>query len=202
MPGSSPARPHPADPTREVSTRDRIVSSALRLFADHGFAGTTVKRIALDAGVSQGLMYTYFNSKDDLLRDIFSKGMNDVLATLESRDDAGDPLDAIEELLLHSFAVVEEHSELWRILYALRTQSAVLERLGLEMNAFTDQIEERLAALCARAGLSDPEIEAKILFALVDGANQHRTLRSRPYPVKDVVLAVMAKYRAQLSDQK
>ena len=198
MPDSSPTSPPRTDSAGELYTRDRILSSALRLFADYGFAATTVKRIALDAGVSQGLMYTYFNSKDDLLREIFTQGMQDVLATLESRDDAGDPVDAIEELLLHSFAVLEEHSALWRILYTLRTQSAVLERLGLEMNAYTDQIEERLAALCARAGLRDPNVEAKVLFAIVDGANQHRTLSSRPYPVNDVVLAVMAKYRAQL----
>ena len=41
------------------------------LFARHGYAGTTVRMIGREAGVSTGLLYAYFESKEGLLRAIF-----------------------------------------------------------------------------------------------------------------------------------
>lgn len=40
-------------------SRERILSSALRLFARHGYAATSVRMIAREAGASLGLLYNY-----------------------------------------------------------------------------------------------------------------------------------------------
>ncbi len=55
--------------------------AALELFASHGFAATSVRRIAEEAGVSQGLLYNYFGGKEELLEAIFEEGMGDVRAS-------------------------------------------------------------------------------------------------------------------------
>jgi AcrR family transcriptional regulator len=47
--------------------RTQILEIALKVFASNGFAGTSIKNIAEAAGISQGLMYHYFASKEDLL---------------------------------------------------------------------------------------------------------------------------------------
>jgi AcrR family transcriptional regulator len=47
--------------------RLQIMNTALTVFASHGFKGTSIKDIAAAAGISQGLMYHYFASKEDLL---------------------------------------------------------------------------------------------------------------------------------------
>jgi AcrR family transcriptional regulator len=51
------------------STRDRILNEALRLFADHGYAGTSVASIEEAAGLSphSGALYTHFGSKEQVL---------------------------------------------------------------------------------------------------------------------------------------
>lgn len=178
----------------KVSTRDRLLHSAIDLFAANGFGNTSVKAIAAHAGVSQGLMYRYFESKDALLRAVLEEGLRDVWSTFEARTD-GDPLDAIEKLMRSSFATVAEHDSLWRLLYALRNQPAVVERFSPELFAWFGAIERELEKLCERAGMSEPATEAKLLFALIDGANQHRTLDPAEYPVEDLIRAVMSRYR-------
>lgn len=50
----------------DLTARARIRDAALRLFADHGVEGTTIRDIATDAGVSVGLVRHHFGSKDDL----------------------------------------------------------------------------------------------------------------------------------------
>lgn len=55
----------PATPKSE-RTRQRILEAALALFAEKGFAATTMRDIAAAADVSLGLTYRYFARKEDL----------------------------------------------------------------------------------------------------------------------------------------
>ncbi len=165
------------------------MASALELFAEHGFGSTSVKAIAQRAGVSPGLIYTYFPSKDDLLRAVFERGVEEVFATLEPvRGD--DPRAAIEGLVLHSFELVERDLSLWRLLYALRAQPAVVERVGIEYRTWSEAVERELEGFCRRLGLEEPEVTAKLLFALIDGANQHRAVAPDAYPSQRVARAI------------
>lgn len=56
-------------PEREPSTRERIVTEAVRLFAERGYRATTVGDIEAAAGLSprRGSLYKHFKSKEDLL---------------------------------------------------------------------------------------------------------------------------------------
>lgn len=51
------------------STRDRILDEALRLFAEQGYAGTSVAAIEAAAGLSphSGALYTHFGSKEQVM---------------------------------------------------------------------------------------------------------------------------------------
>src|SRR3989339_335124 len=55
--------------------RDRIIISAARLFARHGFAKTDVAQIATEAGVAKGSIYNYFESKDDIYVEVCRDGL-------------------------------------------------------------------------------------------------------------------------------
>ena len=54
-----------------TATRARIEAEALALFAQKGVHGTSVRDIALRAGVSEGALYRHFPSKEELARDLF-----------------------------------------------------------------------------------------------------------------------------------
>jgi AcrR family transcriptional regulator len=47
--------------------REHIVSAALQLFSEHGYAATSTRSIAEAAGVTEGLIFHYFENKDALL---------------------------------------------------------------------------------------------------------------------------------------
>jgi AcrR family transcriptional regulator len=57
--------------SRQIQAEERrlqILDAALTVFAEKGYRGTSIKDIAAAAGMSQGLMYHYFKSKEELLR--------------------------------------------------------------------------------------------------------------------------------------
>jgi AcrR family transcriptional regulator len=53
--------------------QERLLTAASRLFAERGFALTSVQDIVERAGVTKGAMYHYYTSKDDLLQQIYTR---------------------------------------------------------------------------------------------------------------------------------
>src|SRR6201984_838922 len=54
---------------RSAETRERLFRAALRLFAEKGFAETTVEDITNAADVGKGTFFNYFPSKEHILID-------------------------------------------------------------------------------------------------------------------------------------
>jgi AcrR family transcriptional regulator len=89
---------------RGIATSDGILRSALRLMAENGYNGVSLRRICLDAGVNLALMNYHFGSKAQLLLAIFQRwggGINEErmrqLGGLDERHPDGRP--PLEELL-------------------------------------------------------------------------------------------------------
>ncbi|WP_232676203.1 TetR/AcrR family transcriptional regulator [Nocardioides sp. R-C-SC26] len=95
------------DPQR---TRSHLVSSALRLFEEHGFDRTSLQQIVGDANLTKGAFYHHFESKEDLLwriQDEYLETQREgALAVVEK---GGDPLDQLRALVQLSLEGVAEH---------------------------------------------------------------------------------------------
>lgn len=57
-------------------TRRRILDAALELFSNEGFDSVTVKRIAQRSGLTDGALYYYFKSKQDILTTLMEERWN------------------------------------------------------------------------------------------------------------------------------
>jgi len=66
--------------------RRLILDAAVRVFARQGFHATRVSDIADEAGVAYGLVYHYFNSKDQVLNELFLERWSLLLAAIEEAD--------------------------------------------------------------------------------------------------------------------
>jgi AcrR family transcriptional regulator len=56
-----------------TSIPEKLMRVSVELFAEHGYAQTSVQQIVDAAGVTKGALYHYFTSKDDLLFDIYDR---------------------------------------------------------------------------------------------------------------------------------
>lgn len=64
----SPANPaRPSGPTKGERTRQRILHTALKIFAEHGYSGVSLREVASQAGITHTGLLHYFAGKDDLL---------------------------------------------------------------------------------------------------------------------------------------
>jgi AcrR family transcriptional regulator len=104
------------DPIREQliqARRDQILDAAAAVFAEKGFHRATTKEIAGTAGVSEGTIYNYFDSKADLLIGIMTR-----LAELEHLDEEladalqSDARDFLIAIFRDRMALVQEKDEM------------------------------------------------------------------------------------------
>jgi AcrR family transcriptional regulator len=104
-----------------ITTRERIVDEAMRLFSEHGYSGTSVAKIEAAAGLTPGAggLYHHFKSKEALL----AAGIERQLARLDALRDIRRVLgplgDLKAELTLtarYILAELDSESELLRIL--------------------------------------------------------------------------------------
>ena len=54
-----------------MDKRTKLMLTAKKLFSKHGFYGTATARIAKDAGVSNGILFHYFSTKDKLIEAMY-----------------------------------------------------------------------------------------------------------------------------------
>ena len=189
----SPRSPESNERLRAAS-RARIVEHALRLFAEHGYERTSVRMIAEAAGISQGLLYNYYEGKDALLRAIFEASVDDVRASFAAAEAEPDPKRRVERLVRGSFEILRRNVLFWRLSYGVRMQPAVLAGLGGSVSGWLAFIRETLERYLREAGVADARVEAAILFALIDGVSQHYVLEPERYPLAEVTARIVDRY--------
>jgi AcrR family transcriptional regulator len=60
------------------STKDRILGAAEELFAQHGFAGTSLRQVTSQADVNIAAVNYHFGSKENLVNEVFRRRMDEM----------------------------------------------------------------------------------------------------------------------------
>jgi TetR/AcrR family transcriptional regulator, fatty acid metabolism regulator protein len=108
-----------------VDRRRQILDAAIRVFARQGFHACRVSDIAREAGVAYGLVYHYFNSKDQVLNELFLERWSLLLAAIEEIDarpiPAREKLDAVAAFIIDSY---RHDPELMKVIIVEVTRAA------------------------------------------------------------------------------
>jgi AcrR family transcriptional regulator len=67
----------------DLKPKNRILESAIKLFAEKGFDATSVDEIAKNAEINKAMIYYYFSSKEELLSSIIRKSINEFTSIIE-----------------------------------------------------------------------------------------------------------------------
>jgi TetR/AcrR family transcriptional regulator, fatty acid metabolism regulator protein len=91
-----------------VDKRRLILDAAIRVFARRGFHACRVSDVADEAGVAYGLVYHYFDSKEEILNTLFRERwqlMLDAIVAIDKRDDmsARDKLYLVASFIIDSY---------------------------------------------------------------------------------------------------
>lgn len=168
------ARPARA-PRGRGDKRERILDAAVAVFAKNGFHSTRVADVAKAAGVADGTIYLYFDSKEDLLVELFEDRVERLLGHLRAElpkvESATERLRRVVRLQL---GILERERELAEVLTVILRQSTRLmkERAAPKfmeyLGAIADVVAKGQRSGELRADIS-PHTVARAIFGALDG---------------------------------
>ena len=177
-----------------AAARARLLEAALEVFATRGYSAAPVDAIATKARVSVGLLYYHFANKRAVLQAIVAQSLADVGATFAAADRESNPADRLPALLRSVADIMPRHRRFWRVFYGLRMQRDVVNDLGPLVQESAAVIAESLERYLRDIEWPDPAIEARLLFAQIDGMCQHYVLDPQHYPLDRLVERLIARY--------
>ena len=153
-----------ADTNGGKGTRDRILDAALRLFAEHSFAGTSLQMIADEMGITKAAVYHHFHTREDLLSALAEPALAEMRALIEAAAAQRTPNARAERMLTGFVDLALRHRKLTAMLAAdqamihlFRTQGHYDQLVGRPLTLLAGSTPEpagRISAAVALAGIA------------------------------------------------
>jgi AcrR family transcriptional regulator len=208
-PAKKPAKKKPAPRTQEQRRRDtqeRVLTAAIDILADRGYAHFTTTAVATKAGVSRGAQENYFPTKTDLIAAATAHAMDEAIRqamlAAERGSKAKDPLPAFIE---HNSAFFGSRTYLAMIELALAGRDSK-PLLRIHRDAFARFRKQHdkvwIDALCA-AGFARDRAEkfVELTIYLLRGMSLTTLILPQPVPTKNL-LARWQAMAAELLDAR
>ncbi len=145
--------------------QEKILEAALELFAKEGFKSTSTSRVAKQAGVSEGLIFRHFGSKDGLLQAILKEGEERIKLMFADIIFEEDPKELLIKTLdaFNPDTLGESELEFWKLQYKIKWE---LEQYGEHK---MEPLQQALANAFDKLGYEQPQLEAMRMLIEIDG---------------------------------
>jgi AcrR family transcriptional regulator len=153
------------------ASRAKLLAGSLQEFAERGYAATSMAQIARRCGVSKGLAYHYFDSKEALLEAALCDHLENLLALTGQIERHGDPTRRLEELIDGLVTYVRQEPAAFRLYLSLILQApagalrASLDKLREPLDTYLAEVEQLFVDL----GATDAETEATLFRSTLLG---------------------------------
>ncbi len=156
--------------------RERIVETARDLFHKHGIKGVGVDAIAEAAGTNKMTLYRHFGSKDELIVQCLRECAIEADAwwTAIQSDQSADPLARLHAWVAFSAECVVDDDRGCDVANAAVELAEADHPARRVIEEIKTRHRDRLARLCAEAGIAQADLLADTLWLLLEGARVSR----------------------------
>lgn len=155
--------------------REQIKKAALKVFASRGIAGTKISMIAAEAGISQGLTYRYFQSKEELFTLLVHEAIEEAQTSIRNVPMLpGTPLEQFKALTWNMLD--DSHKHYFLLIQQAQTEEGVPEQARQAISRYRpEDTMDLLVPLLVKGqelgefGKGDPRQLLFLYFSVVTG---------------------------------
>lgn len=184
---------------RSIEKKERIIDAGMHLFCEKGYYNTNTAEIAKKAGVSTGIVYSYFKNKDDILMEALAKLSDDMHQMIRRALESFDFTNLQKnDTSIESLQIILKEIVDYCVNMHIALSSAHQELNALENNpavaAFLISFETQTATLIKEvfenAGFSikNPDEKIHLLFHIVEDYCHETVFHKHTYIDYDIYL--------------
>ncbi len=172
-----------------------ILEAAVEVFAEKTFMGASVSMISKKAGVSKGLLYNYFESKEDLLKQIIFEGFEEFAQVFAPNKDGILTEDEFKFFIDETFRLLESDIHFWKLYFSivmqpdvmLLVQDKIMEMIGPFLQSLVEYYEKK--------GVANPVAYARLMGSIMDGVSMNYLVDPEGFPVEDIKKIIIDKFK-------
>tara|TARA_B100001013_G_scaffold341495_1_gene266073 strand:+ start:536 stop:1138 length:603 start_codon:yes stop_codon:yes gene_type:complete len=172
---------------KSTAKRQQILDSAVAVFAEKGFYNAKVTDIAHKAGIAHGTVYLYFQTKEDILIQIFEEKFEELVSYIFMEvGTEQNALAKLRRLILIQLQMVETNPELTELMLLEARQSSkfILSSAISKIGDYCDKIEGILKE-GIEEGLVRPDLDLTVastmLYSGIEGIATRWMLENKHY---------------------
>jgi len=145
-----------------TNKKEKILKSALELFANEGVNATSTNKISKNAGVSEGLIFKHFNNKKGLLNAIMESAEEKVAFLFSYILQQNDAKSVINKTIELPFSIKKSEYDYWKLHFKLKWEQ--------EYNnpKKTQPLIDKLTWAFSELNYENPALEAQLLNQILD----------------------------------
>jgi len=144
------------------SKKEKILETALELFANDGFNATSTKKIAQKAGVSEGLIFKHFDNKKNLLDALMEQAEEQIQLLIAPILLEKNAKKVIERLIQMPFQIDQSEYDFWRLQFKLKWEKEYYKPLSIK------PLLDKLTEVFKDLNYPTPALEAQLLWQTID----------------------------------
>lgn len=171
---------------RPQKGKQKLFDAAMKLFESQGYFATTVQQITVEAGVSKGLVYNYFKSKEELLAGLIAETtdkMESVAETLDPSLSIDESLSLFIDNFLH---YLQGEKKFLKLQLTLMLMPELKDVVSKPLQQRAELLLKMQTGWFEQANIIEPENKARLFLAMLDGVALHYLSIYEHYPLTSI----------------
>lgn len=191
-----PRTPEENDRIRQAS-KEKIRSAAMGLFMKQGYYATSINNIAKQAGISKGLLYNYYNGKEELLSEMVEVRIREVVEVMEEAITLDTPNEQLEHIVNSAIDNIYKNPAVHRFYLHLQTQPEADEELIKYSHLIIEENTRQFELQCKifeKKGEKDPRGRSLYFSTVLQGIMLMISTYPQKYPIEELKQQIIREF--------
>ncbi len=166
--------------------KHQILMAALHVFAEDSYHGSSMAAVAKRANVSKGLIYNYFDSKEEVLKTLIVDLFDEMMDLLDIDPEIPLTKSGFINVIEVSINEVVKNPQRWKLYMSLSFQPDVMPLMLTEMMPKLQPFMIMMSNYFVAQGHEDPMAMMRYYSAVLDGVQMHLLMDPENFPIEKV----------------
>lgn len=177
------------------SKKELIINSALKEFAEHGYHATSISEISKKAKISKGLIYNYFESKEELLKAVIHNGLDVMTKLFDPNKKIPFEEDDFEYIIEQLFSTLQKERNFWKLYFSLLVNTEIEKMVSAPIKKYIEPFIMRISEYYTKKAYENPIENALIFGAMLDGISINYILHPEMFQVEKIKKILIQKFK-------